>query len=110
MKVQHPEHGTRHLEEDGTSYKLQVPYKLEVRIRKKKNGYPDASPYPKPQNPATPNLLALKLLNPKPLLLMDKSCMTLRTLNYGNYGIFLIMGNAGFCPSAVVPKSCPKLP
>ena len=31
-----------------------------------------------------------------------KSCMTLRTLNYGNYGIFLIMGNAGFCPSTVV--------
>ena len=28
--------------------------------------------------------------------------MTLRTLNYGIYGIFLIMGNAGFCPSAVV--------
>ena len=28
--------------------------------------------------------------------------MTLRTLNYGNYGIFLIMGNAGFCPLAVV--------
>ena len=27
--------------------------------------------------------------------------MTLRTLNYGNYGIFLKMGNAGFCPSAV---------
>ena len=27
--------------------------------------------------------------------------MTLRTLKYGNYGIFLIMGNAGFCPSAV---------
>ena len=27
--------------------------------------------------------------------------MTLRTLNYGNYGMFLIMGNAGFCPSAV---------
>ena len=23
--------------------------------------------------------------------------MTLRTLNYGNYGILLIMGNAGFC-------------
>ena len=22
--------------------------------------------------------------------------MTLRTLNYGNYGIFLIMGHAGF--------------
>ena len=33
--------------------------------------------------------------------------MTLRTLNYGNYGIFLIMGSAGFCPSAVeqtIPK------
>ena len=28
--------------------------------------------------------------------------MTLRTLNYGNYGIFLIMGNAGFRPSAVL--------
>ena len=28
--------------------------------------------------------------------------MTLRTLNYGNYGILLIMGNAGFCPSAVL--------
>ena len=27
--------------------------------------------------------------------------MTLRTLKYGNYGIFLIMGNAGFCPSTV---------
>ena len=27
--------------------------------------------------------------------------MTLRTLNYGNYGIFLSMGNAGFCPSTV---------
>ena len=31
--------------------------------------------------------------------------MTLRTLNYGNYGIFLIMGNAGFCPSAVWAKT-----
>ena len=30
--------------------------------------------------------------------------MTLRTLNYGNYGIFLIMGNAGFCPSTVIPS------
>ena len=29
--------------------------------------------------------------------------MTLRTLNYGNYDIFLIMGNAGFCPSTVFP-------
>ena len=28
--------------------------------------------------------------------------MTLRTLNCGNYGIFLIMGHAGFCPSTVV--------
>ena len=27
--------------------------------------------------------------------------MTLTTPNYGNYGIFLIMGNAGFCPSTV---------
>ena len=27
--------------------------------------------------------------------------MTLRTLNYRNCGIFLIMGNAGFCPSTV---------
>ena len=27
--------------------------------------------------------------------------MTLRTLNSGNYGIFLIMVNAGFCPSTV---------
>ena len=27
--------------------------------------------------------------------------MTLRTLNYGKYGIFLKMGNAGFCPSTV---------
>ena len=27
--------------------------------------------------------------------------MTLRTLNYGNYGIFLTMANAGFCPSTV---------
>ena len=34
--------------------------------------------------------------------------MTLRTLNYGNYGIFLIMGNAGFCPSTVcvAGRSC----
>ena len=33
--------------------------------------------------------------------------MTLRTLNYGNYGIFLILGNAGFCPSAVAPAESP---
>ena len=30
--------------------------------------------------------------------------MTLRTLNYGNYGIFPIKGNAGFCPSTVSPR------
>ena len=34
--------------------------------------------------------------------------MTLRTLNYGNYGIFLTMGNAGFCPSAVLNPSSRK--
>ena len=28
--------------------------------------------------------------------------LLLSTLNYGNYGIFLIMGHAGFCPSTVV--------
>ena len=28
--------------------------------------------------------------------------MTLSTLNYGNYGIFLSMGNAGFIPSTIV--------
>ena len=33
-----------------------------------------------------------------------KSCITLSTLNYGNYGIFLIMGSAGFCASAVALK------
>ena len=30
-----------------------------------------------------------------------KSCTSLRTLHYGNYGIVLIMGNAGFIPSTV---------
>ena len=34
--------------------------------------------------------------------------MTLRTLNYGNYGIFLIMGHAGFCPSTVTRTSDAK--
>ena len=29
---------------------------------------------------------------------------TLRTLNYRNYGIFRILGNAGFKPSAVLPS------
>ena len=28
-------------------------------------------------------------------LMIYKSCITLRTLDYGNYGIFLMMGNAG---------------
>ena len=28
--------------------------------------------------------------------------MTLRTLNYGNHGIFFIMGNAGFISSTVL--------
>ena len=37
--------------------------------------------------------------------------MTFRTLNCGKYGIFLIMGNAGFCPSAVVSlKGAPSRP
>ena len=35
--------------------------------------------------------------------------MTLRTLNYGNHGIFLIMGNAGFCPSTVLFPYSPFL-
>ena len=31
--------------------------------------------------------------------------MTFRTLNYGNYGIFLLLGNAGFISSTVeVPQ------
>ena len=30
-----------------------------------------------------------------------KSCMTLRTLYYGSYGIFLSMGDAGFLSSTV---------
>ena len=44
-----------------------------------------------------PLFLLLLLL----LLLLPWFIMTLRTLNYWNYGIFLIMGNAGFCPSTV---------
>ena len=36
---------------------------------------------------------------------VDDRNPALRTLNYGNYGIFLIMGNAGFISSTVgVPK------
>ena len=39
---------------------------------------------------------------PFPILLMiEISCFTLRTVNYGNYGIFLIMGDAGFKSSTV---------
>ena len=30
--------------------------------------------------------------------------MTFRTLNYGNYGAFLTMGNVGFISSTVVPN------
>ena len=33
-----------------------------------------------------------------------KSCITLRTLNDGNSGIFLILGHAGFISSAVVTR------
>ena len=48
----------------------------------------------------------------------DINCITLRTLNYGNYGTFLIAGNAGFISSTVVwvwdlaPFGCcfPRLP
>ena len=36
-------------------------------------------------------------------MIYKKSCNTLRTLNDGNYGIFLIMGNAGFVSSIVSP-------
>ena len=35
------------------------------------------------------------------LLMLQKSCITSRTLNYGNYGIFLAMGSAGFISSTV---------
>ena len=34
--------------------------------------------------------------------------MTSRTLNYGNYGIFLILGNAGFISSTVGLKGFPQ--
>ena len=36
------------------------------------------------------------------LLMIYKSCTTLRTLNYGNYGLSLFMSNAGFMSSTVV--------
>ena len=35
-----------------------------------------------------------------------KTCITLRTQNYGNYDIFLIMGNAGFISSSVLNQGC----
>ena len=35
------------------------------------------------------------------LMMYCKSCTTFRTLNYGNYGVYLIMGNAGFLSSTV---------
>ena len=34
--------------------------------------------------------------------LMDKILHDPKALNYGNYGIFLIMGSAGVCPSTVL--------
>ena len=40
-------------------------------------------------------------LKPVTIRLMDKILHDPKDPNYGNYGIFLIMGNAGFCPSAV---------
>ena len=62
--------------------------------------------------PETPQPLNLDMVAPdvaRPgiflqiILLMDKILHDpIRTLNYGNYGIFLIMGNAGFCPSTVL--------
>ena len=33
-----------------------------------------------------------------------KSCITLRTLNYGSYGLFLIWGDAGFTSLTVAPE------
>ena len=35
------------------------------------------------------------------LVLIYTSCITLRTLDHGHYGIFLIMGNGGFISSTV---------
>ena len=48
-------------------------------------------------------LLLLLLLQLRLRLLLV--LITLRTLNYGNSGIFLIMGNAGFIPSTVLLPS-----
>ena len=38
------------------------------------------------------------------LLMIEILSITLRTLNHGNSGLFLIMGNAGFISSTVSPK------
>ena len=50
---------------------------------------------------------------PKSTAIVDDirpACITLRILNYGNYGIFLIMGNAGFISSNVSRIPNPRLP
>ena len=39
------------------------------------------------------------------ILLMDKILHDPKDPNYGNYGIFLITGNAGFCPSTVAVQA-----
>ena len=60
-------------------------------------------------NPTSPPLRA----RPWPITAVDdiKPCITtLRTLNYGNYGAFFIMGNAGFLSSAVLSRQCPMPP
>ena len=41
-------------------------------------------------------------------LMIFRSCITSRTLNYGSHGIFLVMGNAGLISSAVV-RECSAL-
>ena len=40
--------------------------------------------------------------------LMYKSCITIRTLNSGKYGIFLIMDKAGFISATVVVYVDPR--
>ena len=41
---------------------------------------------------------------------MGTMVYSLKTLNYGNYGILLIMGNAGLLPSTVVPLTAGSMP
>ena len=58
-----------------------------------------------PKNPIIIIIYLRPTLSPIPLwptTVDDKSCITLKALNYGNYGIFLIMGNGGFISSTVV--------